>query len=74
MVLGLADMRHLELARAVPGHQRAVMFYSQRIFGERPQFHRAAHAMRGADTRDANLRGHQRASSFETRRRRRSSG
>ena len=48
-------------ARAVLGHQRAVMFYGQRIFGERPQLHRAAHAVRGADPRDANRCCHRRA-------------
>ena len=36
MILGLTDMRHLELARAVLGHQRAVVLHGERIFGERP--------------------------------------
>ena len=55
--LGLADMRHLEAARAVFGGERAVARHRQRIFRERPQFDGAAHAVRRTDSRDAD-RGH----------------
>ncbi len=49
VILGLADMRDLELAAAVLGRKRPVLFHRKRVFGERPQLDLAAHAVRSAD-------------------------
>ena len=64
----------LYVPRAVLGGKRAIAQHRERVFGKRPQPHLAAHAMRGADPGDADLRRHQRASSFETRARARFPG
>src|SRR5258707_15481528 len=67
MAFRLAHVRHLELTRAVLCHEPPVALHGQRVFRERPKLHRTAHAMRGADPGDANLRRrHQPASPFET--------
>jgi len=58
MVLGFARMRHLELARAVPGRQRAVSITASGVFGEGPKPDGAAHAMRSADTGDTDRCSH----------------
>src|SRR4051812_31738245 len=53
--------RNFERSCAVPGHQRPVGLHRERIFRERPQLYRAAHAMRGADSGDADLCRHRHA-------------
>src|SRR5262249_3516375 len=67
MILGLARLRHLELPRAVLGRKRAVAHHRHRVCREGPELDLPAHAMGGADPPEADLRGHQNASSFETR-------
>src|SRR5712675_702665 len=61
MALCLAGGRHFERARAVFGQKRPVLLHGKRVFRKRPQLHRAAHPMRGADPRDADACRHRRA-------------
>ena len=53
MVLGHARASQFEGACAVLSRQRAVVLQRQRVFGENPQPHLAAHAMRSPDPRHA---------------------
>src|ERR1700761_8102498 len=58
MALAFTRVRHFERARAVLGCERTVARHRERILGEGPQLDGSAHAMRGADPGDADLRGH----------------